>query len=96
MRGSEKATRALKISGAPFPNARKVTPWGDVSRGLSAGAPGCPGHEASPVSQPLTPSSPPSRVPELDQKDTATLWESLSVVEMADRLGQKLQRRGQG
>lgn len=32
----------------------------------------------------------PQGVPELDQKDTATLWESLRVVEMADRLGQKL------
>lgn len=27
-------------------------------------------------------------------KDTATLWESLSVVEMADKLGQKLWRKG--
>lgn len=31
VRGSEKATTALKTSGAPLPKARKVTPWrGDV------------------------------------------------------------------
>lgn len=34
VRGSEKATRALKMSGAPFPKAKKVTPWGSTSRGF--------------------------------------------------------------
>lgn len=90
VRGSEKATRALKISGAPFPNARKVTPWGDMSRGSGQALRLAQAHLPAP-----TPSGPPSRVPELDQKDTATLCESFSVVEMADRLGQKLRRKGQ-
>lgn len=46
-----------------------------------------------PVSQP--PLQPPSglRGPGPGLKDTATLWESLSVVEMADKLGQKLRRK---
>ena len=94
MRGSEKATRALKISGAPFPNARKVTPWGErvkgpQCRGSSLPRP-FPAMSCHPVSQPpaLTALHPSGT------KDTATLWESLSVVEMADKLGQKLWRKG--
>lgn len=36
------------------------------------------------------PSRPPARAQ--DPKDTATLWDSLSVVEIADKFGQKLRR----
>lgn len=98
MRGSEKATRALKISGAPFPNARKVTPWGEHVKGTQSRGPRLArpvlGHEPPP---PSLPDSPPTALPHSGvqtpgQKDTATLWDSLSTVEMADKLGQKLWR----
>jgi hypothetical protein len=87
VRGSEKATKALKMSGAPFPKARKVTPWGL-----------CQGDSMKTISQPRSrhpPCAPASLAQPLLQeagsKDTATLWESLRLVEMADRLGQKLE-----
>lgn len=82
VRGSEKATRALKISGAPFPKAKKVTPWGSMSRGFHAD------HSRHLVPPPPSTALFPQGA---GSKDTATLWESLRLVEMADKLGQKLE-----
>lgn len=72
---------------------------GDAMWGACQGRPGSqlqptqafPGPRATT----LSPSLPTTALPPgcTGQKDTATLWESLSVVEMADKLGQKLRRK---
>lgn len=74
--GWEKAAIALKMSGAPLPRARNVTPSAKKS---SQGI-----HFSN-----VTLLADTQR---MQVKDTATLWERCRQVEMAERLGQKLKR----
>lgn len=76
--GWEKAAIALKMSGAPLPRARNVTPSAKKKKSSQ-------GIHFSNVT--LLADTQWTQV-----KDTATLWERCRQVEMAERLGQKLQR----
>lgn len=65
---------------------------GDTEQGPRPGQT-CPGPRATPQSPSLPPHCPPTlQGAGPGRKDTATLWESLNMVEMADKFGQKLRR----